>query len=61
MAEHPALARTGDRDARACRTLRHEDADDGIARGRVAELLIGRLGGHREFDRGDDLALFQRR
>ena len=43
VAEHAALARAGHRHAHAGRRLRHEHADDGIARGRIAELLVGRL------------------
>ena len=41
--------------------LGDEDADQRIARGRIAELRIGRLRRDREGHLGDDLALLQRR
>ena len=57
----PLDAGAGDADAdRAVLHAGDEDAGHGIARGRVAELLVGGRGRHREGDAGDDLAVFQR-
>ena len=60
-AEHAAFAGAGHR--RTDAVLRHGDehAGDRIARRRVAELRVASLGGRDELDRGDDLALLERR
>ena len=51
----------GHRDPHAARRLGHEHADHGVARGRIGELHVGGLLGLGEADRGDQLALAQRR
>ncbi len=59
--EHAVRAGPGDRHAHAIRMLCHEHADEGVARGRVAELDVGCLRGDRERHLGDDLAFLESR
>ena len=59
-AEDAVVAGTGNGNADPILALGHEHADDRIARSRIAELLVGRLGRRGEGHGSDDLAVLQR-
>ena len=59
-AEHAVGAGAGHRDANVGAALGHEHADQRKARGRMRELLVGRLLGDRELHLGDDLVGLER-